>query len=316
VDVLRFIARRTLLAIPTAFGVILAVFLVINLAPGDPATSALGFTADAEARKQFARDNNLDAPVWERFPAFVADVVRGDLGQSLVQPQSVAELIGERLPVTIQLTVAAVVIAVLLSLVAGLLAAVNRDSWPDRLVNQVTTAGLAAPDFWMALLAIQLFAVSWAILPSGGWVSFGEDPVGWARSLVMPATVIALPLAAALTRVLRASVVDELEKDYVRTALGAGISPARVMTRFVLKNALLAPLTFLGLRLGYLLSGAVIIESIFAIPGMGGLLVDGINQGDISVVQGVALVGTLLFVLVNLVVDLLYGVLNPRISHR
>jgi peptide/nickel transport system permease protein len=313
-DNLRFIGRRLLLAVPTAFGVILAVFLVINVAPGDPATSALGFTADAEARARFAQEHDLDAPVWERFPKFVGDVVHGDLGSSLVRPESVTELIGQRLPVTVQLAGAAVVIAVAASLLLGLVAAFYRDRWPDRAINLATAGGLAAPDFWIGLLAIQIFAVALGLLPSGGWVPFGQDPVGWARSLIMPATVLAIPLAAAMTRVLRASVADELEKDYVRTALGAGLSPQRILGRYVLKNALLAPITVLGLRLGYLLGGAVIIEAIFAIPGIGGLLVDGINQGDIAVVQGVALVGAFLFVFVNLAVDVLYGLLNPRIG--
>lgn len=314
-DNLRFIARRLLLSIPTAFGVILAVFLVINIAPGDPATSALGFTADAEARERFAREHNLDAPVWERFPGFVVNVVHGDLGHSLVRPESVTELIGQRLPVTIQLAMAAVVIAIVASSLLGLLAAFYRERWPDRMINVATAGGLAAPDFWVGLMAIQIFAVGLGLLPSGGWVPFTQDPVEWARALIMPATVLAIPLTAAMTRVLRASVADELEKDYVRTALGAGLAPARILGRYVMKNALLAPITVLGLRLGYLLGGAVIIEAIFAIPGIGGLLIDGINQGDIAVVQGVALVGAFLFVFVNLAVDVLYGLLNPRIGH-
>jgi peptide/nickel transport system permease protein len=313
-DSLLFIARRLPLALLTVLGVVVAVFLVINIAPGDPATSALGYTADQEARERFAEENHLDDPVLVRLPRYLNQVAHGDLGQSLIQPDSVGTLIKDRLPVTAQLAGAALVLAVIFSLLLGLLAAYNRGRWPDRVVGFVSAAGLAAPDFWIGLLGIQIFAIGFGILPSGGWVSFGDDPVEWARSLVMPATVLAIPLTAAMTRVLRASLIDELDKDYVRTARGAGMSGTRIMVRYVLKNALLAPLTVLGLRLGYLLGGAIIVESIFAIPGLGSLLLDGINQGDIAVVQGVAIVAATLFVVINLLVDMVYGMLNPRVG--
>lgn len=313
-DSLQFIARRLPLALLTVLGVVVAVFLVINIAPGDPATSALGFTATHEERERFAKENHLDDPVYERLPRYLSDVAHGDLGQSLIQPDSVATLIKDRLPVTAQLAGAAVVIAVALSLLLGLLAAYQRGRWPDRAVGVVSAAGLAAPDFWIGLMGIQIFAVGFGILPAGGWVAFGDDPVEWARSLLMPATVLAIPLTAAMTRVLRASLIDELDKDYVRTARGAGMSGTRIMVRYVLKNALLAPLTVLGLRLGYLLGGAIIVESIFAIPGIGSLLLDGINQGDIAVIQGVAIVAATAFVVINLLVDMVYGMLNPRVG--
>jgi peptide/nickel transport system permease protein len=307
------VIRRLALSVPILIGVIIVIFLVIDLAPGDPATSKLGPYATQEQRKRFAEENDLDAPIPVRFGRFMGDLVQGDLGEALVEPAPVVDLIARRAPVTLQLTALAALLAVVSAVAAGLLAAVRKDGWLDRVLRSGAAAGLAAPDFWVGLIAIQVIALSAGLLPAGGYVALSDDPIGWIESLILPASVLALPVAAALTLVIRASVIDELEKDYVRTALGAGLPKRVIFLKNVLKNALIAPLTVLGLRIGYLLSGAIVIEAIFALPGLGALLLDAVNQGDIAVIQGVALVGTLSFVLVNLIVDVLYLVLNPKL---
>lgn len=310
----RAVGRRLLLAVPTLVGVVFLIFVAIDLAPGDPATAALGTFATAEQRVQFREEQGLDDPLPVRFVRFAGDLATGDLGQSTVRPEPVVDLLGQALPVTLQLTGLALLLAVLGALVAGTLSAMQRDRWPDRVARLLTSAGLAAPDFWIGILAIQIIAVGLGWLPSGGYVPFTESPVDWLRSLVLPATVLAIPVASALAVLLRGALVDELEKDYVRTAQGLGLSRRAVLVRHVLRNALMGPLTVLGLRAGYLLGGAIIVEFLFILPGLGTLLINSVNEGDLGVARGVAIVTTLLFVLVNIAVDTAYLVLNPRIS--
>lgn len=311
----RLIFRR-LLAVPfIVLGITFVVFVGIDLAPADPATAALGTFATKEAKQRFIKENGLDDPLPVRYVRFLGDLAHGDLGRSVVSPQPVADMIGDALPVTLQLTGLALALAVTLALCLGTVAAVYRERWPDRAIRAFAAAGLAAPDFWIGILAIQFVAVRWGLLPSGGFVEFGEDPSLWLRSLILPAAVLALPVAAVLTTVIRAAVADELDRDYVRTARGLGLPRATVVTRHVFRNAMLAPLTVLGLRAGYLLGGAIVVESIFTIPGLGTVLIDGVQQGDLAPVRGVAIVGALIFVTINLVVDVLYLALNPKLRH-
>lgn len=312
---LRLIARR-LVALPLVIlGVTLVVFVAIDLAPNDPATAALGTFATADQKQAFAEAHGLNDPLPVRYVRFLGDLVQGDLGTSVTTPQSVGSMIGDALPVTLQLTGLAMLIAIVVALLLGTLAALFQDRWPDRCVRAFSAAGLAAPDFWIGILAIQFIAVRLELLPSGGFVPFSEDPGQWFKSLIMPAAVLALPVAAALTAVVRTSVIQELVRDYVRTARGAGLPPRVVLGKHVFRSAMLAPLTLVGIRAGYLLSGAIIVESIYTIPGIGTVLVNGIQQGDLAVVRGAAIVGAVIFVLVNLVVDLLYLVLNPKLRY-
>jgi peptide/nickel transport system permease protein len=309
----RLVVRR-LAALPfVILGVTFIVFVAIDLAPQDPSSAALGIFADEEARERFAEKHGLNDPLPARFVRFVGDAVQGDLGQSLVVPETVGEMIGRALPVTLQLTALALLIAVVLAVLVGTLAAVYRDRWPDLLARGGMAGGLAAPDFWIGILALQFVAVQWGLLPAGGFVEFSQDPVSWLQSLILPALVLAIPVGAALAVVVRAAVVAELERDYVRTARGTGLSMRSVMTKHVARNAMLAPLTVLGVRAGWLLGGAIIVESIFSIPGLGTVLIDSVRQGDLAPVRGVAIVGALVFVTINLVVDVLYLLLNPRL---
>jgi peptide/nickel transport system permease protein len=195
----------------------------------------------------------------------------------------------------------------------GITAAIFRERWPDQLIRLVSLVGVAAPSFWLALLMIQYLAVDRGWFPPSGYVNPADSITGWLRTMALPALALSLPVAAQLTRIIRTSVVEELDRDYVRTAIGSGLPPVVVVGRNVLRNALINPLTVLGLRIGYLLGGAVVIEQIFTLPGMGTLMINAVRDGDPAVVQGVVLSIAVGFVVVNLVVDVLYLLVNPRL---
>lgn len=313
---LPWLILRRLIAVPfVILGVTLVVFVATDLAPNDPATAALGAFSDPAAKEKFAEENGLNDPLLVRYGRFVGDLAQGDLGSSVVRPQPVWSMIEEGLPVTIQLTAMAMFIAVLLAVTLGTLAALNREGRLDTCIRAFSAGGVAVPDFWLGIVAIQFIAVKFQLLPSGGYVPFSQDPALWLESLILPALVLAIPVAAVLTAVVRSSVARELERDYVRTARGSGLPRATVIGKHVLRNAMLAPLTVIGVRAGYLLGGAIIIESIFNLPGLGTILIEAIQSGDLAPVRGVAIVGAVMFVLVNLVVDLLYMALNPKLRH-
>lgn len=312
--VVRQIIHRLLFTLVILFGVVAIIFSVIRLAPGDPATAVLGPFASPEARAEFTELRGLNDPAPIRFLRFLGDLAGGDLGVSITQAVPVTELLARHALPTLQLTVLAVAFAVVVSLGFGLLSARRRDTPLDAALRGFTAFGLAAPDFWIGLIAIQVIALGLAWLPPGGYVPISEGGFAWFESMVLPSIVLGLPLAAAFTGVLRAALVEELEKDYVRTALGTGLRMGPVLRKHVLRNALVDPLTVFGIRLGYLLSGAVVIETLFDIPGLGALMLTAVNQGDLAVIQGVALVGTLGFVMSNLLVDILYYAINPKLK--
>ena len=204
-------------------------------------------------------------------------------------------------------------VVLLCLVVLGVVAALWRDRWPDQVIRVFSIAAVATPSFWLGILLIQWFAVGWRILPSGGYTSFFDDPGKYATSMLMPSVALAIPVCASLIRVVRTSMVEELDRDYVRTAIGNGVPRGEVLRKNVLRNALVTPVTVLGLRIGYLLGGAVVIEMIFSMPGMGQLILNGITNQDINLVQGVVVTIAVTFVAVNIVVDLLYLLINPRI---
>lgn len=307
-----FTLRRLVLAPVILLGVSFAVFVVIDRSPNDPARASLGIFADAEARARFAEEHGLDDHLLVRYVRFLGDLVHFDLGDSVTRPESVGELIGLSLPVTLELMAFATVLAIAFSLILGTLAAMTEGGLPDRIISALAALFQASPPFWVGVLFIQLFAVQLDLLPSGGHSPMSDGFSFWFSSMIGPAIVLALPFTAAMTRVLRASMADELAKDYVRTAIGAGVSWPRVLGRNVLRNALITPVTVLGVHIGGLISGAILVEGIFNLPGMGRLLITGVNQGDLGVVRGVAIVGAVAFVVINLVVDVAYLVLDPR----
>ncbi|MEO8282747.1 MAG: ABC transporter permease, partial [Pseudarthrobacter sp.] len=228
--------------------------------------------------------------------------------------KSVASMIGSAFPLTLQLTFLGVLIAIVVSLAFGILGALYRDKWQDQLVRVFSIAAIATPSFWLGILLIQWFALGTnPMFPSGGIATPESGFGGWLNSMALPALALGIPVSASLIRVVRTSMVEELDRDYVRTAIGNGVPYREVVSKNVLRNALVTPVTVLGLRVGYLLGGAVVIEMIFALPGMGQLILNGITNLDVNLVQGVVLTISVTFVLVNIVVDLLYLLINPRI---
>ncbi len=311
---LRLLGRR-LAALPLMIlGVTLLVFVVLQFAPGDRAVAALGEGASPEALAQFRAENGLNDPLFLQYFRYLGNLVTLNFGNTLPPQKPITEVIAGAFPLTLQLTFVGVLIAVVLALVFGVLAALYRDTWVDQLVRVFSIAAIATPSFWLGILLIQWFALGTdSIFPSGGLADPADGFVGWLKSMALPALALAIPVSASLIRVVRTSMVEELDRDYVRTAIGNGVPYRTVVSRNVLRNALVTPVTVLGLRVGYLLGGAVVIEMIFSLPGMGQQILNGITNKDTNLVQGVVLVIAVTFVLVNILVDLLYLLINPRI---
>ncbi|WP_406126701.1 ABC transporter permease [Streptomyces sp. NBC_00989] len=314
VTVLRILARRIVLLVPLMLGIVLFVFVVMRFSDVDPASAFFqGANPTARQLHDFRERNGLLDPLPLRYVHFVGALLHGDLGTSALTRAPVVEQVTTALPLTLQLTFLGLGIAVVLSLLGGVTAAIYRDRLPDQIIRVVSLTGVAAPGFWLALLMIQYLAVDQGWFPTGGYINPADSLTGWLKTMALPALALSLPVAAQLTRIVRTSVVEELDKDYVRTAIGSGLPPRVVVGRNVLRNALMNPLTVLGLRVGYLLGGAVVIETIFSLPGMGKLMIDAVQNGDPAVVQGVVLTTATGFVVVNLVIDILYLLVNPRL---
>jgi peptide/nickel transport system permease protein len=312
--VLRMLLRRLLILVPLLLGIVAFVFLVMRFSNNDPAIAYFtGANPTQEQIQQFREENGLLDPLPVRYVHFVADLARGDLGTSVLTKAPVLDSVLTAMPLTLQLTFLGLMVAAVLALLLGVASAIFRDRWPDQVIRLVSLVGVAAPSFWLALLMIQYLAVGQGWFPSGGYVNPADSVSGWLKTMALPALALSLPVAAQLTRIVRTSVVEELDKDYVRTAIGSGLPPYIVVGRNVLRNALINPLTVLGLRIGYLLGGAVVIEQIFTLPGMGTLMIDAVRNGDPAVVQGVVLTIAIGFVVVNLVVDIAYLLVNPRL---
>ncbi|MYW04886.1 ABC transporter permease [Streptomyces sp. SID3343] len=312
ITILRMAGRRLLTLPPLLLGITLFVFVVLRFSPADPAYNALGEGASDAARAAYASQHGLDDPIVVRYFAFLGDLLHGDLGVTSPPSKPVADAIFTALPLTLQLTFLGMLFASLGALLLGVVAALFRDRWPDRIIRVLSMAGVATPSFWLGILLIQQFALRLGWFPTGGYVNPADGVGAWLQSLFLPAVAIAVPVGASLTRIVRTSMVEELDRDYVRTAAGNGLPPLLIVGRNVLRNALVTPLTVLGLRAGYALGGAVVIETIFGLPGLGTLILNGVTSGDVAVVQGTVLVIAVVFVAVNLVVDLACLFANPR----
>ena len=316
-NLLRLIGRR-LLALPImVLGVTLLVFVVMSFSTADPAVLALGESATPEALEQYREAHHLNDPLVTRFWDYLVGLVHGDLGTSFTGVK-ISDMVSTAFPITLQLTFIGILVAVVLATVLGVVAALYRDRTPDQVIRVISILCLATPSFWLALLLIQWFGDipgAAGAFPSlvTRWVPFGDDPAAYVRQIFLPALAIAVPNTGTLTRVVRTAMVEELDRDYVRTAIGAGIPRRVVIARNVLRNALITPLTVLGLRLGYAMGGAVVIEIIFNIQGMGQLIFKGIKDSDVNIVQGVSITVALAFIIINIVVDMLYVLVNPRI---
>ena len=315
-NLLRLIGRR-LIALPIMIiGVTLLVFFLMSLSPIDPAYSALGEGASQAQVEAYRESHGLNDPIWIQYLNYMAGLVQGDLGTYGAGSMSVSEQIGRALPVTLQLTFMGLIIAVFFAVILGVVSALFRDRWPDQVIRVISIVSIATPSFWLAVLFILFIFNNKLFLTfpvSGSLTPFSEDAGKWFCRMIVPAIALAVPLTGQLTRVIRTSMVEELDKDYVRTALGFGIPKSVVVARNVLRNALITPVTVLGLRIGYLIGGAVVIEVIFALPGMGMTIVNGINNHYTLLVQGVVLVVAITFIIINIVVDMLYILIDPRI---
>ena len=313
-NLLRLIGRR-LIALPIMiFGVTILVFFIMALSPIDQAYQVLGENATVAQAEAYRAEHGLNDPVIVQYGNYMLGLFQGDLGSYGANNASVGERIASALPITLQLTFMGLIIAVVLATILGVISALYRDRWPDQVIRVVSIACIATPSFWLAVLMILLFSSMLHVLPASGQLpAFGDDPVGWIRRMAMPAIALAVPVTGQLTRVIRTSMVEELDKDYVRNALGAGIPKSVVIARNVLRNALITPVTVLGLRIGYLIGGAVVIEVIFNLPGMGMAILSGIQSNYVMLVQGVVLVVAITFIFINIIVDMLYILIDPRI---
>jgi peptide/nickel transport system permease protein len=311
--VLSMIVRRLLTLIPLVLGVTLFVFIVMQFSPVNPALSVLGDQASASQIEAFREAHGLDRPLPVQYVMFLGDLIHGNLGMTFPPSEPVSGKIASALPLTMQLTFLGVLGALVIGLFLGIVAALYRDRWPDHVMRVASMLGIAMPSFWLAILLVQQFAVATDLFPPSGYVNPADSFTGWLGTMALPAIALAVPVGCSLARIVRTSVVEELDKDYVRTAIGAGIPRHVVVGRNVLRNALITPITVLGLRVGYLIGGAVVIEIIFALPGMGTLILNGVTNNEPNLVQGVTLTVALAFVLINIVVDMLYVLVNPRI---
>lgn len=313
-NLLRLLGRR-LIALPfMALGAVLLVFFLMSFSKYDPAVAALGENATAEQLAAYRHEMGFDLPWWQQFVNYLGGLLHGDLGVYGVNKDSVAARITDSLPITLQLTFVGLLIAIVLAVVFGVLAALYRDTWVDQAIRVVSIISIATPSFWLGVLLIYVMQIQLGLLPgSGELVPFHVDPGAWLSRIIMPAFALGLPVAGQMTRIIRTSMVEELDKDYVRTAIGAGVPKPTVVVRNVFRNALITPITVLGMKIGYLLGGAIVIEVIFQLPGMGTVMFEGINGNEPTLVQGVVLVVALAFIVINIIVDLLYVLINPRI---
>jgi peptide/nickel transport system permease protein len=313
VGFLRFVAKRVLFTLPVLAIVALLTFLMLELTPGDPAVVVAGADASPEAIDAARESLGLDQPLPQRFAEYVGDVVTGDLGESFTSGVPVLETIASRLPVSLSMTLGALLIGLVIAIPAGIFAAVKSGSWLDRFTIFNTSVGMASPEFFVGLLLILVFSLTLGWFPATGYVPFADDPVEWATRLVLPSLTLGVGVAAEVTRHVRASMRDVLQRDYIQTARAKGLSTASVIGKHGLKNAALPVVTVLGLQVRRLLAGTVIVEQIFAMNGIGTLAVRAVFHRDLPMLLGIALVTAVIVLLVNLVVDLSYGYLDPKV---
>jgi peptide/nickel transport system permease protein len=307
-----FLLRKVGAALIVLLLASMLVFLGVRALPGDPALALGGEDRDAAVLAQIRHDYGLDQPLPLQYVHWLGHVLQGDLGTDQ-RKLSVSHTIVTKLPITLELAGLAIVFGSVLGIVAGVIAAVRRGKAEDYAATTVALAGLSVPHFWLGLLMIVLFAVDLHWLPAGGYVPFGQDPVANLEHMVMPAIVLGAGLAAVVMRQMRSSMLDSLGADYVRTARAKGLSERSVVGKHALRNSLITVTTVIGLQLGALISGAVITEQIFGIAGFGRLTIDAVQQRDYALIQGVVLVVAIGYVVVNLLVDVVYSLLNPRI---
>jgi peptide/nickel transport system permease protein len=312
----RYIARRLLATVVVVWLVTLISFSIMDLVPGDPAVVMAGVGASADQVQRIREQFGLDAPFVVRLSRWYGDLLRGNLGDSILLGRTVAQAITERIPATLSLAALAFGLTVVFGVVLGTIAAVRQNTWVDQVVMALAVVGVSLPSFWLGLLLIILFSVMLDWLPAGGYVPFAEDPAAWFRALVLPAVSLALLQVGLVVRITRATVVETLRQDFVRTARAKGLAGWVIVGKHAFGNVTIPVITVLGITVSLLLSGSVVVETVFSVPGLGRLMATAILARDYPVIQGGLLVTALLFAGINLVVDVLYAWLDPRIRYR
>ncbi len=310
-----YVIRRILVMLPVLFLVSVIIFMLIHLTPGDPALMMLGEEANPQALAALRQELGLDQPLPVQYAVWLGRVLRGDLGRSIRTNQPVTEAIGQRLPPTVELTLASLIVSLGIALPAGIVSATRRGSRADIVSTVGSLLGVSMPNFFLAVLLIFIFAYKLRWFPPIGWTPPWENLAENLRGLVLPAICLGAAAAAVVARLTRSSLLEVLGQDYVRTARAKGLRESKVIQGHALKNALIPVVTIVGLQVGTLLGGAIIIESLFSLPGIGKLVVDSIFQRDFPLVQGVVLFLALVFLGTSLLVDLLYAYLDPRIHY-
>jgi len=311
--VLEFLIRRAAISLVTLFVISLVVFTGVRMIPGDPARVMAGTEADAAGIEAIREKYGLNDPVPVQYLRWAALALQGDLGRSIRTRDPVLKTVGQKLPITVELACLSVLIAISIAIPAGVLAAVRRNSVWDVAASAASLGGVSIPNFWLGIMLILFFSVRLGWLPASGFVSFWESPTGNLQRMLMPAFVLGTALAAVLMRQTRNSMIGVLSADYIRTAYSKGLAGRAVIFRHAIRNSLIPVVTILGLQAGALMSGAVVTEQIFVVPGFGRLIVEAVFTRDYPLVQGVVLITASSYVLINLLVDVSYSLLDPRI---
>ncbi|WP_311515319.1 glutathione ABC transporter permease GsiC [Oligella urethralis] len=305
---LSYFLKRLLGIIPTLLIVAVVVFLFVHALPGDPARLAAGPEADEQTVELLRQQLGLDQPLYNQFIQYISNLLNGDLGYSLRTKRPVVTEILDRLGPTILLTITSMIWSVIFGLVIGIVSAVWRNRLPDRIGMTIAVSGISFPAFALGMVLMQIFSVELGLLPAIG--------AGTWKHYILPSITLGAGVAAVMARFTRAAFVEVMKEDYVRTARAKGLSERVVITKHIFKNALIPVVTMMGLQFGFLLGGSIVVETVFAWPGVGMLLVDAVNMRDYPVIQGLILLFSLEFILINLIVDILYGVINPTIRYR
>jgi peptide/nickel transport system permease protein len=310
-----YLLRRLLLLIPTILGVTLVVFLMMRFIPGDPVTNMMGENYSEEDARQLRHELGLDQPLIIQYVKWLFFLLHGDWGRSILTNRPVLTDILYRLPVSLELIVLSMALSLLIALPAGIIAAVRPNTWQDYSAMMVSMAGVSVPEFFLGVLLFLLFALVLGWLPVSGYIPLLVSPEANLRHMVLPMIALGFPRAALLTRLMRATLLEVLKLEYVTTARAKGLGENPVVFKHALRNALIPTLTVAGLQVGFLIGGAIVVETVFAVPGIGSFGIDAIIKRDYPQVQAFVLVGAFIFVLANLTVDVLYAVIDPRIHY-
>jgi peptide/nickel transport system permease protein len=311
-----YILKRVFSLIPVLVLVGVAAFFLVHIIPGDPAVVMLGTDATPQQIQELQEQMGLNKPLYVQFVIWAGNVLRGDLGESYFLGRSVTKALMERLPATISLAIVSLFIAVLIGIPSGILAAIKQNKFMDQTIMVVAMIGVSVPSFWLGLTLILLFSVILRWFPSGGYIPLTEDFFGGLRYIILPALALGFMQTALIARMTRSSMLEVLRQDYIRTARSKGLKERLVIIRHALKNTMIPVLTVIGLVFGILLSGTIIVETVFTYPGVGRLVVKAVRNRDYPLIQGALLMVSGIYVLVNLLVDLLYPMLDPRIKYN